>query len=136
MRASGPPLAVLASGQGSNFVALAKAAAEGRLGGRVALVLSDRADAPVLARADWLGRPLGLPYFPLTPSFPWLGPLGVVPLPTRWSIEFGEPLDVQPYGPEGADDPILVNRLAEQVRSTIQGMIDGRLARRRSVFFG
>jgi 1-acyl-sn-glycerol-3-phosphate acyltransferase len=91
---------------------------------------------PVLARADWLGRPLGLPYFPLTPSFPWLGPLGVVPLPTRWSIEFGEPLDVRPYGPESADDPILVNRLAEQVRSTIQGMIDGRLARRRSVFFG
>jgi hypothetical protein len=40
------------------------------------------------------------------------------------------------YGPEAAEDPILVNRLSEQVRSTIQGMIDGRLARRRSVWFG
>lgn len=91
---------------------------------------------PVLARADWLGRPLGLPYFPLTPSFPLLGPLGLVPLPTRWFIDFGEPVDVQRYGPEGADDPILVNRLSEMVRSTIQRMVDGRLARRRSIWFG
>jgi 1-acyl-sn-glycerol-3-phosphate acyltransferase len=91
---------------------------------------------PVLARADWLGRPLGLPYFPLTPSFPWLGPLGVVPLPTRWSIEFAAPVDVGRYGPEAAEDPILVNRLSEQVRSTIQRLLDERLARRRSIWFG
>ncbi len=43
---------------------------------------------PVMAKADWLGRPLGLPYFPITPTFPWLGPLGLVPLPTKWSIDF------------------------------------------------
>ena len=55
MRAPGPPLAVLASGQGSNFVALARASQEGRLGGRVTLLLCDRADAPVLARAAELG---------------------------------------------------------------------------------
>jgi hypothetical protein len=40
------------------------------------------------------------------------------------------------YGPEAAEDPILVNRLAQHVRTTIQGMIDGRLARRRSIWFG
>lgn len=91
---------------------------------------------PVLARADWIGRPLGLPYFPLTPSFPVLGLLGLVPLPSRWSIEFADPVAVDGYGPEAADDPILVSRLAEQVRSTIQRMIDGRLARRRSVWLG
>jgi 1-acyl-sn-glycerol-3-phosphate acyltransferase len=91
---------------------------------------------PVLARADWLGRPLGLPYFPLTPTFPLLGPLGVVPLPTRWSIEFADPLPTADHGPEAADDVILVNRLSEQVRTTIQRMLDGRLARRRSVWFG
>jgi 1-acyl-sn-glycerol-3-phosphate acyltransferase len=91
---------------------------------------------PVLARADWIGRPIGLPYFPLTPSFPLLGPLGFVPLPSRWSIEFADPLAVEGYGPEAADDPILVNRLSEEVRSTIQRMIDGRLARRRSIWFG
>jgi 1-acyl-sn-glycerol-3-phosphate acyltransferase len=91
---------------------------------------------PMLARADWVGKPLGLPYFPLTPTFPWLGPLGVIPLPTKWSIDFGDPLPTAGYGPEAADDPIVVNRLAEQVRTTIQRMIDGRLARRRSIWFG
>jgi len=91
---------------------------------------------PVVAKADWVGRPIGLPYFPLTPTFPWLGPLGVVPLPTKWSIDFGEPIDLGDHGPEDADDPILVNRISEEVRSTIQRMVDGRLARRRSVWFG
>ena len=91
---------------------------------------------PVVAKADWVGKPLGLPYFPLTPTFPWLGPLGVVPLPTKWSIDFGEPIDLRGHGPEDADDPILVNRISEEVRSTIQVMVDGRLARRRSVWFG
>jgi len=91
---------------------------------------------PVLAKADWIGRPLGLPYFPITPTFPALGPLGVIPLPTKWSIDFSDPVPTEAYGPEAAEDPILVNRLTEQVRTTLQQMIDGRLARRRSVWFG
>jgi 1-acyl-sn-glycerol-3-phosphate acyltransferase len=91
---------------------------------------------PMLARADFLGRPLGFPYFPLTPTFPWLGPLGFVPLPSKWSIDFGPPLPTGGYGPSAADDPILVNRLSEQMRDTVQDLIDGRLARRRSVWFG
>ena len=91
---------------------------------------------PKIAQADWFGRPFGLPYFPITPTFPWLGPLGLVPLPTKWSIDFADPLPMADYGPEAADDPILVNRLAEEVRSAIQRMIDSRLARRRSIWFG
>ena len=91
---------------------------------------------PVLAKANWVGRPFGLPYFPITPTFPLLGPLGVVPLPSRWSIEFADPIATQDLGAEAADDPLLVNRLTREVRGTIQDMIDGRLARRRSVWFG
>lgn len=91
---------------------------------------------PKIASMDWFGKLFGFPYFPVTPTFPWLGPLGVVPLPTKWSLDFADPMDMAQYGAEGADDPILVNRLAEQVRSTIQRMIDGRLARRRSIWFG
>jgi 1-acyl-sn-glycerol-3-phosphate acyltransferase len=91
---------------------------------------------PILARADWIGRPLGFPYFPLTPTFPWLGRLGFIPLPSRWSIDFGAPIATDLYGAESANDPILVNRLSETVRATVQEMIDGRLARRRSVWFG
>lgn len=91
---------------------------------------------PNLATANWVGRPLGLPYFPITPTFPALGPLGLVPLPSKWSLDFGDPLPMESYGPDAADDPILVNRLSEQVRHQIQSMIDARLARRRSVWFG
>jgi 1-acyl-sn-glycerol-3-phosphate acyltransferase len=91
---------------------------------------------PVLARADWVGRPFGLPYFPLTPTFPWLGLLGVVPLPSKWSIEFADAVSTAEYGPEAAEDALLVNKLAQDVRDTVQQMIDGRLARRRSVWFG
>ena len=83
---------------------------------------------PVIGKADWVGRPFGLPYFPITPTFPWLGPLGVVPLPTKWSIDFGEPIDVSGYGPEAAEDPILVNRIAESVRG--DAAADGRRAAR------
>lgn len=91
---------------------------------------------PRIASADWLGRPIGLPYLPITPTFPLLGPLGVVPLPTKWSIDFADPIPMDGYGEQGAEDPILVNRLSEQVRSTIQKMVDSRLSRRRSVWFG
>jgi len=91
---------------------------------------------PNLAQANFIGRPFGLPYFPLTPTFPWLGLLGMIPLPTKWSIDFGEPLDLSRYPRDAADDPILVNRLSEQVRQQIQTIIDGRLARRRSIWFG
>ncbi|PYQ54133.1 MAG: glycerol acyltransferase [Acidobacteria bacterium] len=91
---------------------------------------------PKLASVNWLGRPLGLPYLPITPTFPLLGPLGFVPLPTKWSIDFADPIPMDAHGPEAAEDPILVNRLSEQVRSTIQRMVDSRLARRRSIWFG
>ena len=91
---------------------------------------------PKIGSMDWVGRPFGLPYFPITPTFPALGPLGVVPLPSKWSIAFAEPVDVGQHGAEAADDPILVNRLSEQVRGTVQRMLDARLARRGSVWFG
>ena len=91
---------------------------------------------PMVSQANWMAKPLGVPYVPITPTFPLLGPLGLVPLPSKWSIEFADPVRLDAYGPEGADDPILVNRISEDVRSTVQRMIDGRLARRRSVWFG
>ena len=91
---------------------------------------------PALARMDWIGRPLGLPYVPITPTFPALGPLGFVPLPSKWSIDMGEPIRMDAYGKGADEDPMLVNRLSEEVRATIQAMIDDRLAQRSSVWFG
>jgi 1-acyl-sn-glycerol-3-phosphate acyltransferase len=89
---------------------------------------------PMLADAHPLAQMLRLPYFPLTPLFPWLGPLGLIPLPTKWSIAFGEPIATVEYGPDAAGDPLLAARLCEQVRERIQSMLDARLAARKSVF--
>jgi hypothetical protein len=77
----------------------------------------------------------GLPYVPITPTFPWLGLLGLVPLPTKWYIDFGQPIPVDGYGSEGADNLILVSQLTDQVRNIVQEMVNERLAQRRSVFF-
>jgi 1-acyl-sn-glycerol-3-phosphate acyltransferase len=90
---------------------------------------------PAFARLDFIGRPLGLPYFPLTPTFPLLGPLGVIPLPTKWWIDIGKPIEME-HGPEIADRPMIVNEVADKVRTTLQTMIDSRLSRRGNVFTG
>ncbi|MCZ7417435.1 lysophospholipid acyltransferase family protein [Streptomyces sp. WMMC897] len=90
---------------------------------------------PMIGNAKTLARVLGLPYFPLTPAFPWLGPLGAVPLPTKWTIEFGEPIPTDGYAPGAADDPMLMFDLTDQVRETIQRTLYQLLVRRRSVFF-
>ncbi|GAA1206212.1 lysophospholipid acyltransferase family protein [Prauserella alba] len=83
-----------------------------------------------------LARLLGLPYFPVTPLFPLLGPLGAIPLPTKWTIEFGEPIPTEGYEPEAADDPMRGFNLNDQVREGIQQMLYRRLARRRNIFSG
>lgn len=89
---------------------------------------------PVLFKVGSLARLVGLPFLPVTPTFPWLGPLGLVPLPSRWRMRFGAPLDFGPHGPEAADDEILVDRLTVELRSSIQRMIDEAVRTRDSVF--
>ncbi len=89
---------------------------------------------PMLANAEGIAKLFGFPYFPLTPFFPWLGLLGVIPLPTRWSITFCPPIATDEYGPAAADDPITVLALSEQVREIIQETINQKLAERTSVF--
>ena len=86
------------------------------------------ADAPIVARA------IGAPFVPITPTFPWLGPLGLIPLPSRWRIEFCEPIDLSGYPPGAAEDRRLVLELSEQVRETIQGKLAENLAARGSPF--
>ncbi|MCX4995176.1 lysophospholipid acyltransferase family protein [Streptomyces longwoodensis] len=90
---------------------------------------------PMLGNAKTLARVLGFPYFPLTPTFPWLGPLGAVPLPTKWTIQFGEPIPTDGYPPEAAEDPMLMFNLTDQVREQIQHTLYKLLVQRRSVFF-
>ncbi len=90
----------------------------------VAVVGAEEA-VPLLARVTWFARNVGIPYVPVTPTFPWLGPAGLLPLPSKWRIAFGEPIDLAAeYGADAADDRLLVGRLADQVRAQVQGMVD------------
>lgn len=113
-------------------------------GGFVSLALRERATIvpvavvgaeevhPILYQSDFAERLLGVPV-PITPTFPWLGPLGLVPLPSRWRIRFGEPIRLG-TGPEHADDPQFVNRLRERVRGTVQELLDQEVRGRSSAF--
>jgi 1-acyl-sn-glycerol-3-phosphate acyltransferase len=88
---------------------------------------------PLIGDIKPLARLLGIPYFPVTPTFPWLGPLGAIPLPSKWLIEFCEPIDTAPYA-DAADDPLVVFNLADQVRETIQQTVYSLLERRPDPF--
>jgi len=90
---------------------------------------------PVLADLRPLARLAGLPIAPLTPTFPWLGLAGLLPLPSKWFIAFGKPIDVAHYGADAAGDPRLVLERSEHVRDWIQSTINELLPRRRTIFF-
>ncbi|WP_067815820.1 lysophospholipid acyltransferase family protein [Nocardia inohanensis] len=91
---------------------------------------------PKLADLKPLARLLGLPYFPVTPLFPHLGPLGALPLPSKWYIEFGEPISTTGYEPTDADDPMTMFEVTDQVRETIQQTLYKLVIKRRNPFTG
>jgi 1-acyl-sn-glycerol-3-phosphate acyltransferase len=89
---------------------------------------------PILFKWGGPARALGLPFVPVTPTFPLLGPLGTLPLPTKWVIRFGEPLPMDHLGAEAAADELLISRLTEETRARIQALVDAGLADRESVW--
>ncbi|MET0341814.1 MAG: lysophospholipid acyltransferase family protein [Polyangiales bacterium] len=91
---------------------------------------------PVLGRSRLLGRFVGADSVPITPTFPWLGLAGLLPAPVRWRIAVGEPIDLSKYGPDSADDALVVHRLNEQIRASLQGLVDEGKSARGGVLFG
>ncbi|SDD42963.1 lysophospholipid acyltransferase family protein [Actinokineospora iranica] len=91
---------------------------------------------PKIGDLKAVARLLGLPYFPITPTFPLLGPLGVIPLPSKWHIRFGEPIATDRFGPAAEEDPMLVFNLTDQVRETIQQTLYRMLNQRGNPFLG
>jgi len=89
---------------------------------------------PLVGNVPGLARALGIPYIPITPFFPLLGPLGLVPLPSKWLLEFGEPIRTDEFDAGAADDPMLVFDVTDQVRETIQSTLYSLLMQRESVF--
>jgi 1-acyl-sn-glycerol-3-phosphate acyltransferase len=90
---------------------------------------------PLVGNLPTLARLLGVPYVPITPFFPLLGPLGLIPLPSKWLVEFGEPIRTDALTDEQVDDPMIVFNLTDQVRETIQQTLYALLMQRRNVFF-
>ena len=90
---------------------------------------------PMIANIKPLAKAFGLPFFPVTPTFPLLGPLGLLPLPSRWVIEFGEPISLNDYPEDAAEDKMLVFDLADSIRDKIQQMLYKNLKYRGGTFF-
>ncbi|MGB8504781.1 lysophospholipid acyltransferase family protein [Mycobacterium sp.] len=91
---------------------------------------------PMIGDVRLLARLFGLPYFPITPLFPLAGPIGMIPLPSKWHIEFGEPIPTADYDDAAPEDPMITFELTDQVRETIQQTLYRLLANRRNTFFG
>ncbi len=89
---------------------------------------------PILFKLHTPARAVGLPFLPVTPTFPWLGPLGALPLPTKWVLRFGEPLAMEHLDPEAVADELLISRLTEETRTRIQTLVEVGLADRVSVW--
>jgi 1-acyl-sn-glycerol-3-phosphate acyltransferase len=91
---------------------------------------------PNLMRADFIGKPFGIPYMVITPTFPWLGLLGFIPLPTKWTIMIGKPVPTHECDPQEAHNYAFVNQISNRVRDEIQLMLNRAQIRRKSIFFG
>jgi 1-acyl-sn-glycerol-3-phosphate acyltransferase len=89
---------------------------------------------PMVADLSSVAKFLGLPYFPVTPFWPWFGPLGMIPLPSKWRIQFHAPIHVEDNPPEAAEDQNLVMALSDDVRDIIQQGVYDNLKLRRGVF--
>ena len=89
---------------------------------------------PILYKAAAPARALGLPFLPVTPTFPWLGPLGALPLPAQWVLRFGEPISYAELGSDATRDALLLSRLTEELRARVQSLVDAGLRARGSVW--
>jgi 1-acyl-sn-glycerol-3-phosphate acyltransferase len=89
---------------------------------------------PILFKLRTVARSVGLPFVPVTPTFPWLGPAGLLPLPSKWRLRIGAPMPTEGVGAESADDEVLISRMTEELRQRIQAMVDEDRRARAGVF--
>jgi 1-acyl-sn-glycerol-3-phosphate acyltransferase len=98
-------------------------------------VVGAEESAPIFAQVNVLQKLTGLIYFPLTPTFPWLGPLGMLGyLPAKFKLRFLPPI----YFNEDRmwEDNALVQTVAHEIRARIQENVLDMLKTRKSVWFG
>jgi 1-acyl-sn-glycerol-3-phosphate acyltransferase len=94
-------------------------------------IVGGEEQSPGLANLRSLGRLVGAPAFPITVTFPWLGPAGFIPLPVKYYIEFGEPLR---FEGDPTEDDATIGEKVEVVKDAIRELIEAGLSRRRGWF--
>ncbi len=94
-------------------------------------VIGGEEQAPSFYNVKPLARLLNLPYFPITPFWPWLGALGLIPLPTKYRIYFGEPMR---FHGRPNDKDAVIERKVRQVKRAIGKLLERGLAERESIF--
>ncbi len=100
-------------------------------------VIGGEEQYPALANIKPLADLMGVPYFPITPQMLLPPPFNLMPLPTKYKIRYGEPIELHREYPEHAiEDPDLMRKLAKEVQDIVQGMVDEDLAKRQSIWFG
>lgn len=92
-------------------------------------IIGSEESYPLIARMSGVLNWVGLPYLPVTPTFPALGPLGLIPLPSKWSITFGAPLNPPPD-----NSTIAAFEFADAVHSIMTDMLRSGLEKRTSIF--
>lgn len=92
-------------------------------------IIGSEESYPLIARMSGVLNWVGLPYLPVTPTFPALGPLGLIPFPSKWSITFGAPLD-----PPLDNSIISAFEFADSVHSIMTEMLRSGLEKRTSIF--
>jgi 1-acyl-sn-glycerol-3-phosphate acyltransferase len=77
----------------------------------------------IISVHNWAGaaRALGVPYLPISPFLPLLGPFAYVPLPVRFQVRFGEPMR---FSGAWDDEDAVIDRKADEVRQRVQQMVD------------
>jgi 1-acyl-sn-glycerol-3-phosphate acyltransferase len=90
---------------------------------------------PKIGNMPVVNKLIGAPFVPITPLFPLFGLAGLIPLPSKWHIEFCDPIDVSDYPPEAADDRTFVLELSERIRATIQERLRANLLKRQTPFW-
>ena len=94
-------------------------------------VIGGEEQMPAVANLEELGRPLGMPAFPMTLTWPLCGPLGALPLPVKYRIQFGEPMH---FTGSPDDEDRIIRGQVEQVTSSIQAMLEEGLKNREGIF--
>ena len=94
-------------------------------------IVGSEEQAPGLANLDGLARRLRLPALPITATFPWLGPLGLIPFPARYHILFGEPVR---FDGDAHDEDAVIEAKVERVKADVNALLRRGLASRNGIF--